>query len=90
MGRDADGRLEVFLVMMIQATLPFSSDFVIIPFLDFLNPLGGNWSPNRRPVVAKNADGRLEVFMIGLDGSYSTNGRLRQLIVASGLTIGNL
>ena len=38
------------------------------PWLDQPSPLGGNWSPNRRPVVAKNADGRLEVFMIGLDG----------------------
>ena len=38
------------------------------PWLDIPTPLGGNWSPNRRPVVAKNADGRLEVFMIGLDG----------------------
>jgi hypothetical protein len=36
--------------------------------MNLLNPLGGNWSPNRRPVVANNSDGRLDVFMIGLDG----------------------
>ena len=27
--------------------------------------LGGRWSPNSRPVTAENADGTLEVFMIG-------------------------
>jgi hypothetical protein len=70
-GRDADGRLEVFFVAGDDSRQLYHArqSSLSSPSLDFLNPLGGNWSPNRRPVVAKNADGRLEVFMIGLDGA---------------------
>jgi hypothetical protein len=31
-------------------------------------PLEGHWSPSRIPAMAQNADGRLEVFMVGSDG----------------------
>ena len=33
-----------------------------------LPSIGGHWSPRRIPAMAQNADGRLEVFMVGSDG----------------------
>jgi hypothetical protein len=35
---------------------------------DSWSPIGGYWSPRARPVIAQNADGRLELFMTGTDG----------------------
>jgi hypothetical protein len=66
--RDADGRLEVFLVGNDDSRqLYYARQTSSSPVLDFLHPLGGYWSPNRRPALAQSADGRLEVFMVGLD-----------------------
>ena len=73
MGRDADGRLEVFFVSGDDPCqlYHFQQRSLSDPNMNLLNPLGGNWSPNRRPVVANNSDGRLDVFMIGLDGQLN-------------------
>jgi hypothetical protein len=70
MGRDADGRLGVFFVSGDDPCqlYHFQQRSLSNPDMNLLNPLGGNWSPNRRPVVANYSDGRLGVFMIGLDG----------------------
>jgi hypothetical protein len=36
-----------------------------------LPSLGGrSWSPNRKPIVAQNYDGRLEVFMVDSKGQF--------------------
>jgi hypothetical protein len=65
-GRDADGMLEVFFVgndssqQIYYARQTSSSSHM----LDMFVPLGGYGSPNRRPTVGQNADGRLEVFAV--------------------------
>jgi hypothetical protein len=68
-GRDADGMLEVFFVgndssqQINYARQTSSSSHT----LDMFVPLGGYGSPNRRPTVGQNADGRLEVFVVDLN-----------------------
>jgi hypothetical protein len=66
--QNADGRLEVFLVGLDRRlyhrwqTAPNSSTWS-----EAWTSLGGQWSHRRRPAVAQNADGRLEVFVVGSD-----------------------
>ena len=68
-GRDANGRLWVFFVGGDNSKQLYyaKQNSASSPLLEFFHPLGGTWSPNRRPAVAQSADGRLEVFMVGLD-----------------------
>ena len=69
--QNADGRLEVFKVDANDnylyhrwQTAPNSSS----QWSDGWTPLGGPFPPRKRPAVSQNADGRLEVFMVGSDG----------------------
>ena len=65
-GSNADGSLAVFV-----AHEEYSSNLFTLHLYSTttaLHYLQGEWSPNRRPAVAQNADGRLEVFMVGLNG----------------------
>jgi hypothetical protein len=71
-GRDAEGRLEVFFVggddsRQLYFALQNKSDKKLDLFHPLGHPDGVYWSPNRRPAVARNADGRLEVFIVGTD-----------------------
>jgi len=67
-GRNADGRLEVFMVGSDRQlyhrwqTKPNSSQWS-----ESWASLGGQWSVGSNPAVANNADGRLEVFLVGSD-----------------------
>jgi hypothetical protein len=66
MGRDSEGRLEVFYTDDTFRTLHYSrqkSD----DSMDSWQDLGGFWSPSRRATVAQNANGTLDVFMISMD-----------------------
>jgi photosystem II stability/assembly factor-like uncharacterized protein len=74
-GHNADGNPEVFFVVS-RVMKPFksSSTFNLLyygPGPDFSltssRSLEGYWSPNARPTVAQNKDGRLDLFMIGMD-----------------------
>jgi hypothetical protein len=86
-GRNADGRLEVFFIggdnshQLYYVKQTSSSD----PLLDYFHPLGGTWSPNRRPAVAQNADGRLEVFMVGLDNQVYHGWQTSPILLINGL-----
>jgi hypothetical protein len=69
--QNADGRLEIFKVDANDnylyhrwQTAPNSSS----QWSDGWTPLGGPFPPRKRPAVSQNADGRLEVFMVGSDG----------------------
>jgi hypothetical protein len=71
-GRDAEGRLEVFFVggddpRQLYFALQSESDKKLDLFHPLGHPPGVYWSPNRSPAVAQNADGRLEVFIVGAD-----------------------
>jgi hypothetical protein len=66
--QNLDGRLELFLVgsdrrlYHRQQTAPNSGTWS-----ETWTSLGGQWSLRRRPAVARNLDGRLEIFIVGLD-----------------------
>ena len=79
--RNSDGRLELFKVdaddnqlyhrwqikpNSIPETKPDGT--YTSGWSDSWSPLGGYWSPRAQPVIAQNADGRLELFMVGTDG----------------------
>jgi hypothetical protein len=68
--RNADGRLEIFKVDANDnqlyhrwQTSPNNSS----QWSNGWDPLGGYWFPRTRPAIARNADGRLELFMVGSD-----------------------
>lgn len=67
--QNLNGLLEVFWVFNDDENRELHSA-VLIPH-NVANPqivsLGGQWSPNRRPVVAENLEGGLELFMVGLN-----------------------
>jgi Astacin (Peptidase family M12A) len=73
--RDAENRLEVFFVggdesrqlYFALVDISYRSDMKLDFFHPLSHPDGVYWSTNRRPAVAKNGDGRLEVFMVGVD-----------------------
>jgi Astacin (Peptidase family M12A) len=66
--QNADGRLEVFLVGSDRRLYHrWQTEKNSSTWSDGWASLGGQWSHRRRPAVAQNADGRLEVFLVGLD-----------------------
>jgi hypothetical protein len=68
--RDVDGRLNVFVVQMTTRELWYrwqTTSSNSNQWSDGWNNLEGHWSPRRIPAIAQNADGRLEVFMVGSD-----------------------
>jgi acylphosphatase len=66
--QNADGRLEVFLVGSDRRLYhKWQTAANSSTWSDGWASLGGQWSHRRRPAVAQNADGRLEVFLVGLD-----------------------
>jgi photosystem II stability/assembly factor-like uncharacterized protein len=74
-GRNADGNPGVFFVVS-RVMKPFksSSTFNQLYYgpgpeisLTSSRSLEGYWSPNARPTVAQNKDGRLDLFMVGMD-----------------------
>jgi hypothetical protein len=68
---DADGRLEVFKVDHNNGQLYYrwqTTPGDSSRWSKGWDPLEGYWSPRRTPTVAQNADGRLEVFIVGSDG----------------------
>ena len=82
--RDADSRLNVFVVPMADRTLWYrwqTTSSNSNQWFDGWISLEGHWSPRRIPAIAQNADGRLEVFMVGSDGRFSKNGRLQQIVI---------
>jgi hypothetical protein len=68
--KNADGRLEVFMVMLDRqlytVTQKVANDSTRDAWTNWI-VLGGQWSSLRRPAIATNADGRLEVFMRDAD-----------------------
>ena len=66
--QNADGRLEVFIVGSDRRLYhKWQTAANSSTWSDGWASLGGQWSHRRRPAVAQNADGRLEVFLVGLD-----------------------
>jgi hypothetical protein len=69
---DADGRLELFLVGSDNQlyhrwqTAPNSSQWS--EGWQLLQLLGGQWPLSSNTTIARNADGRLELFIVGSDG----------------------
>jgi hypothetical protein len=65
-------RLNVFAVRSIDRQLYYRWQTSVVsdassPWSNW-TPLEGHWSARRIPAIAQNADGRLEVFMVGSDG----------------------
>lgn len=58
------------------------------PWIGNWESLGGKWPDDCDPVVIKNTDGRVEIFMVGLTKSFTTDGKkvlaedgIRQFII---------
>jgi hypothetical protein len=66
--RNANGTPEVFWVHEDPSRNYVLHHMLLYNLQQSLPSLGGrSWSPNRKPIVAHNYDGRLEVFMVGSD-----------------------
>jgi hypothetical protein len=66
--RNSNGSPEVFWVYDDKSSKNYVLHHMSLNDHNYLPSLGGrNWSPNRRPAIAQNHDGRLAVFIVGLD-----------------------
>lgn len=66
--RNPNGSPEVFWVYEDPSSKNYVLHHRLLYDYNFLPSLGGrSWSPNRRPIIVQNYDGRLEIFMVGLD-----------------------